>query len=81
MSPENYGGRLCSFRSALGTPGAGVHRFRVPGTNTAAADYLFTLLGAWGLAAGLRLPLVPTTVGLYLLGALCHWVFCVRVGS
>jgi hypothetical protein len=72
---------LCQFQDMLGAPGVGIHRPRVPGTDTAAADYALTLLVAWLLAACLKCSLVQTTVFLFLLGALLHWLFCVRVGA
>ena len=74
-------GPLCQFQDALGAAGAGVHRLRVPGTNTAAADYVTTLLVAWFLSAWLGCSLVLTTVTLFLLGVFLHWLFCVKIGT
>ena len=71
---------LCQFKDALGIPGQGVHAFRVPGTTTAAADYVLTLLLAWVISATTSLPLVPTTVVLFLLGSWMHYAFCVAIG-
>ena len=74
-------GPLCQFQDMFGVPGVGLHKFRVPGTNTAAADYVLTLLLAWLLSAWLKCSLVQTTIVLFLLGALLHWLFCVKVGA
>ena len=68
---------LCQYAEAFGVAGQGLHRLRVPGTSTAAFDFLLTILVAWGIAAGCQLPLVPMTVGLFLLGSLLHKLFCV----
>ena len=70
---------LCNYSELLGKPGIGLHTARIPGTNTAAADYLMTLLAAWGFSALVKTPLVPTTVILFLVGTLAHYLFCVRV--
>jgi hypothetical protein len=71
---------LCKYSDALGSPGTGLHRARIPGTNTAAADYVLTLLAAWLISAMFAFPLVPTTVVLFICGSVLHLLFCVKVG-
>ncbi len=65
----------------FGTPGEGIHAARVPGTDTAAVDYIVTLLAAWMLSAAFKWSLVNTTVALFVGGIVAHWLFCVQIGQ
>jgi hypothetical protein len=62
----------------LGPAATGVHKVRVPGTNTALFDYALTILGSWALAALTKLPLVFVTVVLFILGSLLHYLLGVQ---
>ena len=70
---------LYEYRDLFGKPGEGIHRIRIPGTTTAATDYLVTLLLAWFISAIAKTPLVTTTMGLFVLGMVCHWTFGVEL--
>jgi hypothetical protein len=70
---------LCRFRDALGVPGRGVHRARVPGTPSAAFDYAGTLGLAWATSALTGVRLSVTTIAWFAVAELLHLAFCVRV--
>ena len=72
---------FCAYRDALGKPGIGFHKMRVPYTDTALNDYAGTLLLAWLLAALSGINLVNATLFMFLLGILLHYLFCVRIGA
>ena len=72
---------LCRFQDALGVSGEGVHKVRIPGTDTAAADYVMTLLAAWLISAVFKASLVSVTVALFVAGAVAHRIFCVQIGD
>lgn len=76
----NMADSLCRFQDALGVPGEGVHKVRVPGTDTAAADYVMTLLAAWLISAVFKASLVSVTVALFVAGVVAHRIFCVQIG-
>lgn len=71
--------KLCKYKNILGIPGEGVHRVRFG--DAAAADYFMTIAGAYLLHRWTGAPIVLTTVGLFVLGILLHWVFCVPTGA
>ena len=71
--------KLCPFQHALGVPGEGVHRARFG--DAAAADYFMTIVGAWAISRWTGIPIVLTTIGLFVVGILLHWVFCVPTGA
>ena len=68
----------CAPSRLFGAPRQGVHACRVPGTDAAAADYLLTLLAAWGLSAAFGWDLVLVTIALFALAVLLHWCFCIK---
>jgi len=67
------------FKNVLGVPGEGVHKYRF--LNTGAVDYFGTLLGGFILTYITNLPLVISTIGLYLLGLILHLIFGVETGA
>jgi hypothetical protein len=71
--------KLCQFKHIFGVPGQGVHRVRLG--DAAATDYILTILGAWLLNRWTGVPIVLTTIFLFVLGILLHWVFCVPTGA
>lgn len=64
---------LIKFNKLLGIPGKGVHSFQI--LNTAMADYFLTLIGAFLLAYLTHIPLVLTTILLFILGIVLHILF------
>jgi hypothetical protein len=69
--------QYCQYKNALGEPGVGIHEKRIPYTNTAAADYLMSIGGAWLLTASTKMPLVLTTILVLVLGEVFHYMFCI----
>jgi hypothetical protein len=69
----------CQYKYALGVPGQGVHSAHFLGT--AIFDYVATILGAMLLSKVTGIPLVLTTIGLFILGIILHMVFCLRTGT
>eukprot|EP00951_Prasinocladus_malaysianus_P011535 scaffold85168_cov19-Prasinocladus_malaysianus.AAC.2 len=71
----------CAWRDALGRPGVGVHRARLPGTDTALWDFVGTIAAAWGLSAATGIRASLTTIALLVAAEALHWAFCVRTGN
>jgi len=67
------------YKDIFGVIGKGVHKYRF--LNTGAVDYFGTLLGGFILTYITNLPLVISTIGLYLLGLILHLIFGVETGA
>ena len=65
----------CPYKDALGVPGEGFHSVRF--MNVAVGDTLGTVLLAWVMAQGFKWDFWPTLLGLFVLGEILHWYFCV----
>lgn len=66
---------LCKYRNIFGRPNEGVHSFRI--FNLAVIDVVFTLLGAYMISLYTKCSFITTSIILFLLGILCHHIFCV----
>lgn len=66
---------LCKYRNIFGRPNEGVHSFRI--FNLAVIDVVFTLLGAYIISLYTKYSFITTSIILFLLGILCHHIFCV----
>lgn len=66
---------LCKYRNIFGRPNEGVHSFRI--FNLAVIDVVFTLLGAYMISLYTKYSFITTSIILFLLGILCHHIFCV----
>ena len=67
---------LCPFSkysNILGHIGHGVHQFKV--LNVSIIDYIMTLIGAMVIAYFTKIPLVLTTIALFILGIILHTLF------
>ena len=64
---------LIKFNKILGIAGKGIHRFRI--FNTALVYYVLTIIGALLLTYLTNIPLVITTIGLFILGIFLHIIF------
>ncbi len=64
---------LVKFNKIFGSPGKGVHSFQI--MNTAMVDYILTILGAFLMTYLTNIPLVLTTIGLFILGIIMHILF------
>tara|TARA_Y100000389_G_C17465750_1_gene525372 strand:+ start:3659 stop:3910 length:252 start_codon:yes stop_codon:yes gene_type:complete len=61
------------FNKILGIPGKGVHYYQI--LNTAMVDYFLTLFGSFLLTYLTNIPLVLTTIFLFILGIIMHILF------
>lgn len=61
------------FNTIFGSPNKGVHKFRL--VNSALVDYVLTIIGAILLASFTNIPLVLTTIGLFIIGIILHVLF------
>jgi hypothetical protein len=72
---------LCPFskhQDIFGKVGEGVHKIRIPGTDTAMVDYVLTLLLAILLTFITKWPLVLTTILMFIIGIILHTLFGVE---
>jgi hypothetical protein len=67
--------KLCQYKNIFGVPGQGVHSFKFLGTSM--FDYLGTILMAMALTWLTDTPLVLTTIFMFAIGILSHYVFCI----
>jgi hypothetical protein len=67
--------KLCKYKSILGNPGVGVHSYRL--FNLAVVDVALTVLLAYLLSVWKRWTFWKTFVGLFVLGEILHYIFCV----
>ena len=70
---------LSKFSSLLGEPGKGIHKIRL--INTPILDYLITILAAMLLSYLTEIPLVLTTIFIFIFGILMHMLFGVKTSS
>jgi hypothetical protein len=67
---------LCRYKHIFGDPGTGIHSIRV--FDIAIIHVFTTLAFAYLFSYFLKIKLLYCIVGLFLLGILCHRIFCVR---
>jgi hypothetical protein len=65
----------CPFKNALGVPGEGFHSVRFMGL--AVGDTVGTFILAMLISKLFGWPYWPTVIGLFVLGEVLHWYFCV----
>ena len=70
---------LCTYKYSLGMPGKGVHQYRF--LDTAIFDYLGSIIIAMIITKFTKIPLVLTTIGVFVLGIILHLVFCMKTGT
>ena len=73
--------KLCTYKNSLGVPGQGFHSMRIPGTDTALFDYVGTILLAFILTRITGIPFVISTIAMFTIGIILHWLFCVPTNS
>jgi len=64
---------LTKYKNIFGAPGTGLHKYKFRGTSI--VDYFLTIVGAFIITYFTDIPLVITTIGLFLLGILLHYLF------
>jgi hypothetical protein len=69
----------CQYKYLFGIPGQGIHKYRF--LETPIVDYVGTIILAMILTKFTKIPLVLTTIGMFVLGILLHMVFCLRTGT
>jgi len=67
---------LCKYKNALGTPGKGIHSYRLFGV--ALADVIMTIIAAALMSYFFKYSFVATLISLFILGIVLHRLFCVR---
>jgi len=67
---------LCKYKNAFGKPDKGVHSYRFLGL--AIFDVTLTIIAAILISYFFKLPLLNTTICLFILGIILHRLFCVR---
>jgi uncharacterized membrane protein YcaP (DUF421 family) len=69
----------CPYKYALGIPGKGIHQYRF--LDTAILDYIGSILIAMIITKLTKIPLVLTTIGVFVLGIILHMIFCLKTGT
>lgn len=69
----------CQYKYIFGFPGEGAHSYRFLGTPM--VDYIGTIILAMITTKITKIPLVLTTIGMFILGILLHMIFCLRTGT
>lgn len=64
---------LSKYKDIFGQAGTGIHQYKFKGTSI--IDYLLTIVGAFIITYYTDIPLVLTTIGLFLIGILFHYLF------
>jgi len=67
--------KLCKYKAILGNSGAGFHSYRL--FNLPVVDVALTVFSAYLLAMWKRWTFWKTFVGLFVLGEILHYIFCV----
>ena len=67
---------LCKYKNILGTPGQGVHSYKI--FNISIVDVVLTLVLAYIISFLFRISFRWTSIVLFLLGIFLHRIFCVR---
>lgn len=67
---------FCEYSKIFGTPGEGVHSYRIGGV--AIVDVLLTILLAYGISYTTKYNFVPVLIFTFILGIIAHRLFCVH---
>ena len=67
---------LCKYKDMIGFPNEGIHSYRF--LNLAVVDVMVTILGAFLISYISKYPFWIVLGCLFLLGIICHRLFCVR---
>jgi hypothetical protein len=66
------------YSEIFGKPGESAHKMRMFGTQTAALDYILSILLAWIISALTQIPLVLVTITVLLFSVIIHYLFGVK---
>ena len=67
--------KLCQYKSILGDPGTGFHSTRI--MSFALWDIVGTIVMSWVLSKYSKMSFVKSTVVMFAVAVLLHWLFCV----
>lgn len=70
---------ICKYKNIFGVSGQGVHSTRL--LDVAMFDYIGTIVLAIIVSKFTKLPLVLSTILMFVLGLVLHWVFCVPTSA
>ncbi len=70
---------LCEYKNIFGVPGKGFHSTRL--LDVALFDYIGTIVLAIIVSKFTKLPLVLSTILMFVLGLILHWIFCVPTSA
>lgn len=68
--------KLCEYKNIFGTPGSGVHSYRV--FDIAIVDVLLTVIVGIFISKIFNISVTYTLIGLFILSIIMHRLFCVR---
>jgi hypothetical protein len=66
---------LCKYKDIFGKPNEGVHKYRF--YNIAVVDFIMTIIFALIISIIFDTGMIKTTIILFLLGCIMHYIFCV----
>jgi hypothetical protein len=70
---------LTKYKNILGVPKEGIHAIRL--LDAAAIDYIGTIIGSIIISYFTKIPLVLTTIAMFILGILAHLLFGVETST
>ena len=71
-------GKFKEYKNIFGKPGTGVHKLKFKGTSL--FDYFATIVLAFVVTYMSNIPLVWSTIILFIIGIRCRWVQCSSCG-
>lgn len=67
---------LCVYKYMFGKPNTGAHKYRI--LNIAIVDVTLTIIAGYAIAKYYNQDFTEVLICLFLLGIICHRIFCVR---
>ena len=67
------------YKNIIGEPGTGIHKYRL--NDAAFVDYIVILASAIIISKKCNIPLVLTTILLFIVGEIFHYLFCVKTST
>ena len=67
---------LCKYKNVLGFPGKGIHNHYI--FPFAIMDFIMTIMFSFIISYLFNISFLWTTATIFILGIICHRVFCVR---
>ena len=71
--------KFCKYSNIFGVAGQGVHKYRL--FDVALVDYVSTILLAMIVTKFTKIPLVISTILMFVLGIILHVLFCVNTSA